>query len=81
MSHCGSDFICTASLLILLDLSGKAKSEDTLRMSKMGDDGDLGSEDAVLKENEVSTEKEEKMEMEREKEVEVDSLPSHSLEI
>ena len=50
-------------------------------MSKMGDDGDLGSEDAVLKENEVSTEKEEKMEMEREKEVEVDSLPSHSLEI
>ena len=42
---------------------------------------DLGSEDAVLKENEVSTVKEEKMEMEREKEVEVDSLPSHSLEI
>ena len=59
----------------------KENSKDTLRMSKMGDDGDWGSEDAVLKENEVSTVKEEKMEMEREKEVEVNSLSSHSLEI
>ena len=59
------------SLLILLDVSVKASSEDTLKMSKKGGDGDLGSEGSVLKENGVLTEqgKEEEVEMDKEKKV------------
>ena len=49
----------------------KASSEDTVKMSKKGGDGDLGSEGSVLKENGVLTEqgKEEEVEMDREKKV------------
>ena len=49
----------------------KASSEDTVKMSKKGGDGDLGSEGSVLKENGVLTEKgkeEEEVKMDREKE-------------